>query len=58
MAKKPTTKIIEPKKGIKITKGSGWKLTATEGTPREFKAKCLGTVNSGDVRIAFFRVPK
>ncbi len=53
-----TLKKTKPSKGMRITKGSGWDITATKGAKRTFKGTNLGTINIGTTRIAFFKVPK
>ncbi len=58
MAKKIIVGGKRPKKGVKMTKGQGWKLIATKGKQRDFNASLLGTVNRGKLRLAIFSVPK
>lgn len=53
-----TTKGTKPKKGERMTPGSGWKLAATKGSKRVFNGTLIGTVNWGNVRLAIFSVPK
>jgi hypothetical protein len=53
-----TPKKTRPSNGTRITKGSGWDITATKGAKRTFKGTCLGTINIGPTRIALFKVPK
>lgn len=46
------------RKGERMTRGAGWKLVASRGRKRVFSATLKGTVNSGNVRLAIFSVPK
>ncbi len=48
----------KPKKGKRMTKGSGWKLKTTTGREREFSGTLLKTFNFGKRRLAIFSVPK
>jgi hypothetical protein len=48
----------KPKKGIKMTKGSKWRLKATKGREREFAGTLIQTFNFGAKRLAIFSVPK
>jgi len=48
----------KPRKGKRMTRGSGWKLTAQSGRKREFTGTLLNTVNLGKKRLAIFSVPK
>lgn len=56
MAKKVAAKKI--KKGVRMTAGSKWTLTANAGDKRMFKGTLKGTINMGNVRLAIFSVPK
>jgi hypothetical protein len=53
-----TIKGTKPKKGERMTVGSGWRLAATNGKKRIFNATLIDTVNKGSVRLAIFSVPK
>lgn len=48
----------KPKKGERMTEGSGWRLVATKGKKRVFVGTLLTTVNKDKTRIAIFSVPK
>jgi len=51
--------VIKVKPGDKITKGPGWRLTATKGVKRVFKdCTVLSSVNDGATRLVVLRVPK
>jgi hypothetical protein len=58
MAKGITVRGKRPKKGVKMTKGSKWRLVATKGRTREFPATLIATHNFGSKRLAIFSVPK
>jgi len=45
-------------KGVRMTKGTRWRLAATTGRKRVFVATLLQTINVGNQRIAIFSVPK
>ncbi|MEJ0052288.1 MAG: hypothetical protein WDN02_13965 [Methylovirgula sp.] len=57
-----TTPIIikgtKPKKGERMTDGTGWRLVATKGKKRVFVGTLLATVNKEKTRLAIFSVPK
>ncbi len=44
--------------GARMTKGRGWRLAATTGRRRVFRATLLEIVNHGSKRLAIFSVPK
>ena len=46
------------KKGIRMTKGTRWRLAAVTGKERAFIGTLLTTINMGSKRIAIFSVPK
>jgi hypothetical protein len=46
------------RKGIKMTKGSRWRLVAQSGRKRAFAGTLLTTFNLGHRRVAVFSVPK
>jgi len=46
------------RKGIKMTKGSRWRLVAQAGRKRAFAGTLLTTFNLGHRRVAVFSVPK
>jgi hypothetical protein len=48
----------KPRRGERMTGGSGWRLAATKGKRRVFNATLIDTVNKGGVRLAIFSVPK
>ena len=54
------TKVLGQKirKGIKMTKGSRWRLVAQAGRKRAFAGTLLATFNLGHRRVAIFTVPK
>jgi len=58
MAGEITIQGKKPRKGEKMTKGSGWRLATTRGRKRVFVATLLETINRGKERIAIFSVPK
>ena len=58
MASEITIKGKKAKKGLSMTKGSGWRLATTRGRKRVFVATLLATINRGKERIAIFSVPK
>jgi hypothetical protein len=53
------TTVLDQKirKGIKLTKGSRWRLVAEAGRKRAFAATLLTTFNLGNWRVAVFNVP-
>jgi hypothetical protein len=57
--KKSAKKAVKKKivRGIRMTKGSSWRLRPTKGKEREFAGTLLGTFNMGTKRIAVFSVP-
>jgi hypothetical protein len=58
MAVKITIQGTKPRKGERMTGGGGWRLAATRGRKRIFKARLITTVNAGRTRLAIFSVPK
>jgi hypothetical protein len=48
----------KPRKGEKMTKGTGWRLATVRGRKRVFAGTLLETINMGQRRIAIFSVPK
>ena len=48
----------KPRKGEKMTKGTGWRLAKVSGRERVFVGTLLETINMGSNRIAIFSVPK
>ena len=48
----------KPRKGEKMTGGTGWRLVTTKGKKRVFVGTLLGTHNYRKTRIAIFSVPK
>jgi hypothetical protein len=58
MAVKITIQGTKPKKGERMTPGSGWRLAATKGRKRVFNGRLIDTVNHGALRLAIFSVPK
>jgi len=58
MANEITIQGKKPKRGEKMTKGSGWRLATTKGRKRVFVGTLLETINMGSRRIAIFSVPK
>jgi hypothetical protein len=58
MASEITIKGKKPRKGEKMTKGTGWRLAVVRGRKRVFVATLLETINMGSKRIAIFSVPK
>ena len=58
MASEITIKGVRAKKGLKMTKGQGWRLAIIKGKKRVFVGTLLETINMGSKRIAIFSVPK
>jgi hypothetical protein len=58
MASEITIKGKKPRRGEKMTKGTGWRLAVVRGRKRVFVATLLETINMGSKRIAIFSVPK
>lgn len=58
MASEITIKGKKPRKGEKMTKGTGWRLAVVRGRKRVFVGTLLETINMGSKRIAIFSVPK
>ena len=58
MASEITIKGKKPRKGEKMTKGTGWRLAVVRGRKRVFVGTLLETINMGHRRIAIFSVPK
>lgn len=56
--KKKKRKSKKPRRGRRMTKGSGWDLVATSGRKRKFKGTLIKTINFGAKRLAIFSVPK
>lgn len=54
--KKVATK--KTKRGIRMTKGSGYRISPSNGKTREFKGTLIDTINLGSWRLAIFSVPK
>jgi hypothetical protein len=48
----------KPRRGEKMTKGTGWRLAKVSGRKRVFVGTLLETINMGSKRIAIFSVPK
>jgi hypothetical protein len=48
----------KPRRGEKMTKGTGWRLATVRGRRRVFVGTLLETINMGSMRIAIFSVPK
>jgi len=46
------------RKGKRMTKGAGWKLSTTKGRKRQFNGTLISTINIGAKRLAIFSVPK
>ncbi len=42
----------------RLTKGLGWRIESTKGKKRAFRGMLIETINSGEVRLAIFSVPK
>jgi len=54
-----TIKGKKPRRGEKMTKGTGWRLAVVRGRKRVFVGTLLETINMGPTkRIAIFSVPK
>jgi hypothetical protein len=53
-----TIKGKKPRRGEKMTKGTGWRLAKVSGRKRVFVGTLLETINMGHRRIAIFSVPK
>ena len=58
MADEITIKGKKAKKGARMTKGTGWRLVATQGRERIFVGTLIDTINVGPQRLAIFSVPK
>ncbi|MFY9727080.1 MAG: hypothetical protein WB579_10695 [Bryobacteraceae bacterium] len=58
MTSEITIKGKRPRKGEKMTKGTGWRLAVVRGRKRVFVGTLLETINMGSKRIAIFSVPK
>lgn len=58
MAKLILIKGKKPRKGIRMTKGTRWRIAAVSGRNRDFVGTLLHTMNFGAKRIAIFSVPK
>ena len=58
MVSEITIKGKRPRKGEKMTKGTGWRLAVVRGRKRVFVGTLLETINMGSKRIAIFSVPK
>jgi len=58
MASEITIHGKRPRRGEKMTKGTGWRLATTRGRKRVFVGTLLETINMGSKRIAIFSVPK
>jgi hypothetical protein len=58
MVSEITIKGKKPRKGEKMTKGTGWRLAVVRGRKRVFVGTLLETINMGSKRIAIFSVPK
>jgi hypothetical protein len=58
MVSEITLKGKKPRKGEKMTKGTGWRLAVVRGRKRVFVGTLLETINMGSKRIAIFSVPK
>ena len=58
MVSEITIKGKKPRKGEKMTKGTGWRLAVVRGRKRVFVGTLLETINMGSRRIAIFSLPK
>jgi hypothetical protein len=58
MVSEITIKGKKPRKGEKMTKGTGWRLAVVRGRKRVFVGTLLETINMASKRIAIFSVPK
>jgi hypothetical protein len=58
MAGEITIKGKKAKKGVSMTKGTGWRLAKITGRKRVFVGTLLETINIGTSRLAIFSVPK
>ena len=50
--------MAKTRKGKKMTKTGGYKISTTKGRQRSFRGTLLKTFNVGNLRLAIFSVPK
>jgi len=48
----------KPKKGVRLTKDTRYRIAAVTGRNRAFVGTLLHTINIGRTRLAIFSVPK
>ncbi len=58
MANEITIHGKKAKKGVRMTKGTRWRLAAVTGRERAFIGTLIATINVGTKRLAIFSVPK